>query len=399
MGKVSPIRSEHRLNKPTPAIIVLEDGSLYPGVGFGTEGATVGEVVFTTSMTGYQETLTDPSYHRQIIVSTVSHVGNVGVNADDPEASRVWAAGFVVRALSPKVSNYRSTASLDSYLREQGVIGISGVETRALVRHLRTRGVMRGIIAHGDAARDPKALITQAQAWPGMDGLDLVKEVTCAAPYTWEDTTDPQWYSAARLHRSDVWVRTPSPHIIAYDFGIKRNILRLLTDRGCRVTVVPATTTAAQVLAYRPDGVFLSNGPGDPAAVTYAIDAIREMAGQVPMFGICLGHQLIGLALGGQTHKMKFGHRGANQPVIDPQSGQVSITVHNHGFAVRAGTLPPDVLVSRVNLNDDCIEGLRCDRLNLFSVQYHPEAAPGPHDALGLFDEFMALIAKQHESI
>lgn len=374
------------------ALIALEDGSLYPGTGFGAEGATVGEVVFSTSMTGYQETLTDPSYHRQIIVSTVTQVGNVGVNADDPESARVWAAGFAVRALSPLVSNWRATATLSDYLREQGVIGISEVETRALVRHLRTRGALRGVIAHGEAAHNPDALISMARAWSGMDGLDLVKEVTCAAPYHWEEAVDRAWYPMQRSTRN---ANDRPPHIIAYDFGIKRNILRLLTDRGCRVTVVPATTSASEVLAYQPDGVFLSNGPGDPAAVTYAIDAIGTLAGNVPMFGICLGHQLIGLALGGQTHKLLFGHRGTNQPVIDPQNGAVTITTHNHGFAVTAGTLPDDVTISRVNLNDECIEGLKCDRLGLFSVQYHPEAAPGPHDALDLFDEFMALVAKR----
>ncbi len=249
-------------------------------------------------------------------------------------------------------------ATLDEYLRQQNVVGIANVETRALVRHLRTRGALRGVIAHGSAAADPNALIAMARAWPGMNDLDLAREVTCSAPYHWEDTTDPQWYPMRGADHNKA-----APHIVAYDFGIKRNILRLLTDCGCRVTVVPATTTAAEALAYAPDGIFLSNGPGDPAAVTYAIEAIRAMAGQVPMFGICLGHQLIGLALGGQTHKLLFGHRGANQPVIDPQSGDVTITVHNHGFAVSAGTLPADVLVSRTNLNDDCIEGLRCDRL------------------------------------
>ncbi len=377
------------------ALIALEDGSLYEGIGFGAEGATVGEVVFTTSMTGYQETLTDPSYHRQIIVSTATQIGNVGTNGDDPESARIWAAGFVVRALSPIVSNYRARESLSDYLKNQSVVGITEVETRALVRKLRTGGVMRGVIAHGEAADDSEALIAMARAWPGMDNLDLAKEVTCAVPYAWDERLDPAWYPTLNRNpaRADDFGSDARPHIVAYDFGIKRNILRHLVDRGCRVTVVPATTTAAETLAFAPDGIFLSNGPGDPAAVTYAIEAIRELAGKVPMFGICLGHQLLGLALGGETHKLLFGHRGANQPVIDPGTGAVSITVHNHGFAVSAGTLPDDVIVSRVNLNDDCIEGLRCDRLNLFSVQYHPEAAPGPHDALGLFDEFMSLVA------
>jgi len=375
------------------AIIVLEDGSLYPGEGFGAQGMQVGEVVFNTSMTGYQELLTDPSYYRQIVVNTVSHVGNVGVNADDPESARIWVAGFAIRALSPVVSNWRASATLDEYLRAQNVIGIAEVETRALVRHLRTRGVMRGVIAHGEAADDPQALIAEAQRWPGMDGLDLAKEVTCQVPYTWEESTDARWYRHAPGSVSEnVLARG---HIVAYDFGIKRNILRLLTDRGFRVTVVPATTTAAETLALHPDGVFLSNGPGDPAAVTYAIDAIRDLLGKVPIFGICLGHQLLGLALGGKTHKLLFGHRGGNQPVRDPESGAVTITVHNHGFAVTEGTLPEDVTVTRVNLNDGCIEGLRSDRYGAFSVQYHPEASPGPHDALDLFDEFVRLVERR----
>lgn len=378
-------------NTATNAVIVLEDGSSYRGVGFGAQGATVGEVVFTTAMTGYQEVLTDPSFHRQIIVSTVTQVGNVGVNPEDPESARVWAAGFAVRALSPNMSNWRATASLDAYLRDQGVIGIAEVETRALVRHLRTRGVMRGVIAHGEAADDDATLLQMARAWPGMDGLDLTGDVTCPEPYHWTGSTDSRWYQAAQHTAHAV---EAAPHIVAYDFGIKYNILRLLTDRGFRVTVVPATSSADEVMSHAPDGVFLSNGPGDPAACTGAIEAVRGLSGKVPMFGICLGHQIMGLALGGQTHKMKFGHRGANQPVIDPDSEAVTITVHNHGFAVTPGTLPADTVVSRVNLNDGVIEGLRCDRLSMFSVQYHPEAAPGPHDALDLFDQFAALVAE-----
>jgi carbamoyl-phosphate synthase small subunit len=372
------------------AIIVLEDGTKFPGKGFGAEGMQVGEVVFNTSMTGYQELLTDPSYHKQIVVNTVSHVGNIGTNSDDPESDRVWVAGFAVRSLSPVVSNWRSTQTLDEYLRNKGVIGISDVETRALVRHLRTHGAMRGVIAHGEAAKNPDLLLEEARRWPGMNNLDLAIEVTCKAPYVWEEAADPAWFITEQPASK---VRG---HIVAYDFGIKYNQLRLLTSRGFRVTVVPATTTADEVLAMRPDGVFLSNGPGDPAAVTYAIDSIRQLLGQVPMFGICLGHQLLGLALGGQTEKLLFGHRGGNQPVIDTENAAVSITVHNHGFEVSEGSLPSDVKVTRVNLNDGCIEGLRCDRLQAFSVQYHPEAAPGPHDAINLFDDFVALVDKAH---
>ncbi len=370
------------------ALIALEDGSLYDGEGFGAEGVQVGEVVFNTSMTGYQELLTDPSYHRQIVVCTVPHVGNVGINDEDSESERVWVAGFAVRALSPIVSNWRAKRTLDEYLREQGVIGISGVETRALVRRLRTHGVMRGVIAHGAAAEESAALIAQARAWSGMENLDLASEVSCSAPYVWEESVDRQWYIGMAEPPS-----APRGHIVAYDFGIKHNQLRLFTARGFRVTVVPARTPAEAVLAMQPDGVFLSNGPGDPAAVTYAIENTRALLGRVPIFGICLGHQILALALGGKTHKMLFGHRGGNQPTADP-NGAVSITVHNHGFAVTPSSLPEDVEVTRVNLNDGCIEGLRCQRLRAFSVQYHPEAAPGPHDALDLFDEFAALISR-----
>jgi carbamoyl-phosphate synthase small subunit len=381
------------------AIIALEDGSLYPGVGFGAEGTQVGEVVFNTSMTGYQELLTDPSYFRQIVVCTVPHVGNVGVNLEDPESQHVWVAGFAVRALSPIVSNWRARATLDEYLKVQKVIGIAEVETRALVRHLRTRGVMRGVIAHGEAANDPQALIEEARRWPGMDNLDLAKEVSCKASYVWEELTEGHWYSALTPNPSPPGrgeLNQARGHVVAYDFGIKHNQLRLITDRGFRVTIVPATATANEVLAMNPDGIFLSNGPGDPAAVTYAIDSIRDLLGKVPIFGICLGHQLLGLALGGETHKLLFGHRGGNQPVRDSESGAVTITVHNHGFAITPGSLPNDVVVTRVNLNDGCIEGLRCDRLNAFSVQYHPEASPGPHDALDLFDDFVTLVDKVH---
>jgi carbamoyl-phosphate synthase small subunit len=300
-------------------------------------------------------------------------------------------AGFAVRALSPNVSNWRADNTLDAYLRAQNVIGIGGVETRALVRRLRTRGVMRGVIAHGEAAADTQILIAAARRWPGMDKLDLAIEVTCKAPYTWEEPADAAWYIAGQPDS------TPRGHIVAYDYGIKLNQLRLLTAHGFRVTVVPATTPADEVLNLRPDGVFLSNGPGDPAAVGYGIEATRALLGKVPIFGICLGHQILALALGGKTHKLLFGHRGGNQPVIDPENGAVSITVHNHGFAVTPGSLPEDVTVTRVNLNDNCIEGLRCDRLNAFSVQYHPEAAPGPHDALDLFGEFVRRVEGVHD--
>lgn len=369
-------------------VLALEDGRIFTGTGFGTEGVQMGELVFNTSMTGYQEILTDPSYFRQIVTMTVAHVGNTGINLEDVESQRVWVSGFVVRALSPVVSNWRERGTLDAYLKEQGVIGLSDVATRALVRHIREKGVMRAAIAHGEAAADPAALVQMARESLNMAGANLVDDVTTPESYNWNERSDPKWY---RNHRYD-----PSgPLIVAYDFGIKRNILRLLTDRGLRVTVVPAHTSPDEVLALNPAGVFLSNGPGDPAAVTYAIDNVRALVGQVPVFGICLGHQIIGLALGGQTEKMRFGHRGGNQPVKNLITGVIEISSHNHGFAVSEGSNLNGAEVTHVNLNDGTIEGLRHKELGVFSVQYHPEAAPGPHDSLYLFDEFVDAV-QQH---
>lgn len=365
------------------ACLALEDGRLFPGTGFGVEGVTTGELVFNTSMTGYQEILTDPSYYRQIVTMTVSHVGNTGVNQQDVESDRIWVSGFVVRALSPVVSSWREQGALADWLREQGIIGISGVATRALVRHIRSQGVMRAAIAHGEAARDTDALIERARNTPDMSGANLVDAVTTREPYNWADHSDPQWYH--RLEQQEV----SGPLIIAWDFGIKRNILRMMADRGLRVTVVPATTSAAEVLAMQPDGVFLSNGPGDPAAVDYAIHNARELVGKVPLFGICLGHQILALALGGTTEKMLFGHRGGNQPVRNLLTGVVEISSHNHGFAVSEDSDLSGAEVTHINLNDNSIEGIRDTARGIFSVQYHPEAAPGPHDSLYLFDEFV----------
>lgn len=363
-------------------LLALEDGQLFTGEGFGADGVQTGEIVFNTSMTGYQEILTDPSYHKQIVTMTVPHIGNTGINPVDLESDRVWVAGFVVRALSPNVSNWRSERDLDGFLREQGVIGLTGVSTRTLVRHLRDRGVMRAAVAHGDAARDGQALIELARSAPDMSGANLVDDVTCAEPYHWTSTSDPEWY---RDHSYD-----PSGAlIVAYDTGIKHNILRMLTDRGLRVTVVPAQTSAQDVLAMKPSGVFLSNGPGDPAAVTYMIENTRELLGKVPVFGICLGHQILALALGGKTEKMRFGHRGGNQPVKNLLTGAVEISSHNHGFAVTPDSDLRGAEITHVNLNDNTIEGLRHPGLGAFSVQYHPEASPGPHDSLYLFDEFV----------
>ncbi|MBZ0290573.1 MAG: glutamine-hydrolyzing carbamoyl-phosphate synthase small subunit, partial [Anaerolineae bacterium] len=349
-----------------------------------------GELVFNTSMTGYQEILTDPSYHRQIVTMTVSHIGNTGVNREDVESARAWVSGFVVRSLSPVVSNWREQGDLDDYLKAQNVIGLSEIATRALVRHIREQGVMRAAIAHGEAADSPDALVELARNSLDMSGANLVDEVTTAEAYNWTEGSDPQWY---RNHRYD----PAGPLVVAYDYGIKHNILHMLTDRGLRVTVVPAQTSSADVLAMNPAGVFLSNGPGDPAAVTYAIDNVRGLLGNVPIFGICLGHQILGLALGGQTEKMRFGHRGGNQPVKNLLTGVVEISSHNHGFAVTPDSDLHGAEITHINLNDNTVEGLRHVELGAFSVQYHPEASPGPHDSLYLFDEFVGRV--KHETV
>ncbi len=370
------------------ALLVLEDGTQWHGIALGARGERTGEVVFNTSMTGYQEVLTDPSYYGQIVVMTVSHVGNTGVNTQDDESSRAWLSGFAVREASRRVSNWRANQSLNDYLRERGVVGISGIDTRALVRHIRSQGAMRGALSNDNPSADH--LLEMARKLPTMNGLNLVDHVTCDEPHHWSEPTDPAWYSFASQQAPN----GSSFHVVALDYGIKRNILRLLTARGCRVTVVPATLSAADLLVLKPDGIFLSNGPGDPAAVSNAIQATRDLVGRIPIFGICLGHQILGLALGGETHKLKFGHRGVNQPVKNLLTGQVEITTHNHGFAVRAESLPKDVEVTHINLNDQCIEGLRSVERRAFCVQYHPEAAPGPHDSIALFDQFVELMKK-----
>jgi carbamoyl-phosphate synthase small subunit len=360
-----------------PALLLLEDGTTFRGEGFGAAGTALGEVVFNTALTGYQEVLTDPSYHRQLVTMTYPHQGNYGVNLEDPESSRVQVAGFVVREVSRTYSNWRATGSLPDALAEAGVVGISEVDTRRLVRHIRAAGAMRAGIS--TEVLDIDALLELVVASPGMEGADLAGEVSCT-----------QWYEVAAAD--------PRFRVVAYDFGIKRNILRLLVDAGCTVRVVPALLPAEDVLALEPDGVFLSNGPGDPAAVRHGIAAIGELlrAG-TPVFGICLGHQLLAKALGAATYKLKFGHRGTNQPVRNLERGSVEVTSHNHGFAVDAATLPADgpfgrVRESHVNLNDGVNEGLACQDVPAFGVQYHPEAAPGPHDAQYLFDRFTDLM-------
>lgn len=366
------------------SLLALADGTLWPGEAFGKIGETTGEVVFNTSITGYQEILTDPSYCGQIVVMSQPHIGNYGANLDDDESDRAWAAGFVVRAASPTVSNYRANVSLDEYLKARNIVSISDVDTRALVRHIRTYGAQNAAISSINT--DPERLVQMAQNAPNMNGLDLVKNVTCAEPYHWTQPVENAWAMPG------ISTHAVNKHVVAYDYGIKRNILRLLASHGCKVTVVPADMPASEVLALKPDGVFLSNGPGDPAAVTYAIDNLKQLLGKTPIFGICLGHQLLGLALGGSTYKLKFGHRGGNQPVKFSDNGMVEISSHNHGFAVSADSLPTGVEVTHVNLNDGCVEGLRARDKRAFSVQYHPESAPGPHDSQYLFDEFLQLM-------
>lgn len=374
------------------ALLALEDGTIWPGYALGAIGERAGEVVFNTSMTGYQEVLTDPSYYGQIVVMTAPHIGNTGVNIEDDESRRAWVSGFVVRAVSPRASNWRATQPLAEYLADNGIVAITGVDTRALVRHIRSQGAMRAVISSRDP--EPERMIAAARVAPSMQGLDLVPHVTCAEPYHWVEGSPAGWghgETAAQQGQATY-------HVVAYDFGIKRNILRLLAEQGCRITVVPATTPAADVLALQPDGIFLSNGPGDPAAVTYGIQAVRDLLGKTPIFGICLGHQILGLALGGTTYKLHFGHRGSNQPVRYSDTMHVEISSHNHGFAVDAASLPEGVEVTHSNLNDGCVEGLRVRDLRAFGVQYHPEAAPGPHDARYLFRQFVELMAQSRVS-
>jgi carbamoyl-phosphate synthase small subunit len=366
------------------AWLVLADGTVYRGEAFGAATDGEGEVVFHTGMTGYQEILTDPSYAGQIVCMTYPEIGNVGVNPEDEESRGVYLSGFVVRSYNEAPSCWRSRETLHDYLVRHGVPGLSGIDTRALVRHIRSAGSTNGVLVHGD--HDPAELRRRAAAVPSMEGLNLVDGVTCDAAYEWREGGPWSPNAGPRPERRY--------RVVAYDFGVKRNILRELVNAGLDVTVVPASTPASEVLARDPDGVFLSNGPGDPAAVTYAAPNVRELLGKRPVFGICLGHQIIGLALGGTTRKLRFGHHGANQPARDEQSGRVMIASENHGFAVDVDSLAhdPDVEITHVNLNDRTVEGLRHRRLPLFSVQYHPEASPGPHDTSYLFRRFRELI-------
>ena len=373
--------------RPPPAVLALEDGSLFRGESIGADGKSAGEVVFNTAITGYQEILTDPSYCRQIITLTYPHIGNVGVNPQDEESERIYASGLVVRDVPAVHSNFRAAGDLRAYLEDRGVVGIAGIDTRRLTRILRQKGAQNGCIVAGDDVSSDEAL-AEARAFPGLKGMDLAREVSVSRAYEWSEGT---WSLSAGYSEPGAASRRFS--VVAYDFGIKRNILRMLTDRGCRVTVVPAQTPAEAVMAMNPDGVFLSNGPGDPEPCDYAIGAIRALLdSEIPLFGICLGLQLLGLAGGGRTSKMKFGHHGANHPVKDLESGQVLITSQNHGFAVDEDTLPNNIRTTHRSLFDGSLQGVHWADRPVFGFQGHPEASPGPHDIGGLFDHFVDLM-------
>lgn len=369
------------------ALLALEDGTLFRGESIGAEGCSVGEVVFNTSITGYQEILTDPSYARQIVTLTYPHIGNVGINAEDVESGGIFASGLVVRDLPARHSNWRAAQPLSDYLRTHGIVGIAGIDTRRLTRLLRDRGAQRGCLMAG-ASLDVEQALAEARGFPGLKGMDLAKEVTTAESYAW---TEGAWQLASG-YAAPVAAQF---HVVAYDFGVKRNILRLLAERGCRLTVVPATTSAEAALALKPDGIFLSNGPGDPEPCDYAIRAIQAfLERKLPVFGICLGHQLLGLASGARTMKMKFGHHGANHPVQELHSGRVLITSQNHGFAVDEATLPASVRASYRSLFDGSLQGIELTDCPAFGFQGHPEASPGPHDLQPLFDRFIELMQR-----
>lgn len=369
-----------------PGLLALADGRVFRGEALGAEGEAVGEVVFNTSMTGYQEIITDPSYKGQIVVMTYPLIGNYGINQEDAESRRPWVEGFIVKESSPIYSSWRGRTTLDDYMKRHGIVGIQSIDTRALTRHLRDRGAQEGIISSREL--DPERLVARAKAAPGLVGRDLVREVTIR---------DPEGWSEALWDRVKGYQPPPAKRlrVVAYDSGIKRNILRQLASVGCEVSVVPASTRAAAVLEMKPDGVFLSNGPGDPEGVPYLIESVRGLFGKLPIFGICLGHQILGLAVGGRTYKLKFGHHGGNHPVRDLSTGRVEITAQNHGFAVDPRSVEPFGFVeTHVNLNDGTSEGMRHRELPVLSVQYHPEASPGPHDAGYLFSRFVDLMAK-----
>lgn len=369
------------------ALVAFEDGTVFEGESFTGHGEITGEIVFNTSMSGYQEILTDPSYRGQIVTMTYPLIGNYGVNDEDMESSSVRPQAFLVKEYNPVPSNFRSTGTLAEFLQKYNILGVQGIDTRALTRHIRQAGAMKGVVSTVDL--DADSLVRKAKESEGLVGRDLVKEVTCAEPYGW----------TAEGPVNGTGFETAGPgelKVVAFDFGLKYNQLRILADKGCSVQVVPATTGADQVLAMNPDGFFLSNGPGDPAGVEGVVETIRTLLGKKPVFGICLGHQMLGLAYGGSTYKLKFGHRGGNQPVKDLQTGRVEITSQNHGFCVDMNTLDPEEIeLTHVNLNDDSVEGMRHRKVDAFSVQYHPEHAPGPHDAMYLFDRFIEMMREK----
>ena len=372
------------------AILLLEDGTVFEGTSFGAKGQKCGEVVFNTSMTGYQEIMTDPSYYEQIITMTYPLIGNYGTNGLDAESKKVYAAGFIVKENCEYPSNWRNERSLSEYLKANNVVGLADIDTRKLVKHIRTQGAMRGVISSTEMKI--QSLAKTLGEYPGLVGRDIVKDVTSKKPYKWDkpvvDVLKPSTDKPKLKYK-----------VVAYDFGIKQNILRLLISHGCDVQVVPAFTSAKDVLAIKPDGVFLSNGPGDPAAVTYAVESTRQLLGKVPIFGICLGHQILGLALGGKTYKLKFGHRGANHPVKNLETKQIEITAQNHGFCVDIDSLKDKgVELTHINLNDNTLEGFRCKRLSAFCVQYHPEASPGPHDSQYLFRTITDLMSQRKKA-
>jgi carbamoyl-phosphate synthase small subunit len=372
------------VSRPGRALLALADGRVFEGESLGARGETVGEVVFNTAMSGYQEILTDPSYKGQLVCMTAPHIGNTGVNEEDVESRRPWVEGFIVREASPLPSSWRATGTLDAYLAAHGIVGIQGIDTRALTRHIRDRGAQEGVISTEELDRD--RLVAKAKASPGLVGRDLVQEVSCRAAYEWSESVWRRGEGYGRLVE-------PRHHVVAFDSGVKQNILRQLVSLGCRVTVVPAFASAEEVLALAPDGVFLANGPGDPEGVPYLAGAVRGLLGRRPIFGICLGHQILALALGARTYKLPFGHHGANHPVKDLVAGRVEITSQNHGFAVDPDSCPSRGLeVTHLNLNDGTCEGMRHRDLPVFSVQYHPEASPGPHDAHYLFGRFIELM-------
>ncbi len=368
------------------ALLVLADGKIYEGEHFGSEGEVEAEIVFNTSMTGYQEIITDPSYCGQMVVMTYPLIGNYGINPEDFESDRPHLSGFIIKELSKVQSNWRSRGNLEDFLKETNVFGIQGIDTRALTRRIREKGAQQAILSTDTS--DPQRLIEKARKSPDLTGRDLVKEVTCKKSYNWDES---EW----TIHKGQTELEEVKDRpytVLVYDFGVKRNILRKLTRAGCNIKVVPANTPADEVLATKPDGIFLSNGPGDPAAVPYAIENVKTILGKVPVFGICLGHQILSLALKGKTYKLRFGHHGGNQPVLDVQSGKIEITSQNHGFAVEQSSFGSDVDITFLNLNDDTVEGIQHKTWPVFSVQYHPEASPGPHDSEHLFDKFVNLM-------